>query len=562
MKLKLFIIITLITLIGGLLRFYEITTNPLSLNTDEVTFAYNAYSILKTGRDEYGEFMPITFRSIGDYKNPVPTYLMVPSIALFGLNEFGVRLPFALIGTLAIPLFYLVAIQLTKKRSVGLAVAVITAISPWHIFYSRYGSDPQMALVIATAGIYFFLKMVESKKIAHALLSSFFLIASMYTYYVERAFIPLITLLMLLIYFRKYLGEIISNMFNLKITRVLRDIKQNDLLKLLIIFLVFSAVLTIPLIYRSFFGPDLARGNMVFIVKDADFQRYAYPSNDNPLTQGVALGFFIAKRYLNYLQSDYLFFSGLNLTEHGSLGLGILHLFELPWLVIGIFVLLASRNKNKGFIFGWIMLSYLPAAFTNNEHNPSRTIIAMPAVFIIIALGFLKSIEIVSSIKAKLIRLFIYSAYSTFIIISLIHAFLVYAVHLPLDRGEYSMEGNKEAVLYAIENKDLYDEIVLDPFRGTLAPTTYGLPHAYVLFFSAYDPARYQTGQKEFDGVFGFDKYRIRKIYWPDDRYKTRTLFIGSPWSLPAKDLKEGEVLKRIYLRNGQEALIIANPKP
>ncbi|MDO8609647.1 MAG: hypothetical protein Q7R95_03800, partial [bacterium] len=108
-----FIIILILTILGGFLRFYGITKNPVSLSIDEVAFGYNAYSILKTGRDEYGKFLPLSFKSTGDYKNPVPIYSMVPSIAIFGLNEFGSRFPTALIATLSIPFFFFLFTEIT-----------------------------------------------------------------------------------------------------------------------------------------------------------------------------------------------------------------------------------------------------------------------------------------------------------------------------------------------------------------------------------------------------------------------------------------------------------------
>ena len=61
-----FLILFLIVILAFLLRFYQLSTNPPGLNLDEVAIGYNAYSILRTGRDEYGKFLPIVFRSHDD----------------------------------------------------------------------------------------------------------------------------------------------------------------------------------------------------------------------------------------------------------------------------------------------------------------------------------------------------------------------------------------------------------------------------------------------------------------------------------------------------------------
>lgn len=56
-------ILLAILLLGTFLRFYQLGEIPLGLNQDETAIGYNAYSILQTGRDEYGVFMPLYFKS-------------------------------------------------------------------------------------------------------------------------------------------------------------------------------------------------------------------------------------------------------------------------------------------------------------------------------------------------------------------------------------------------------------------------------------------------------------------------------------------------------------------
>src|SRR6185369_8537483 len=84
-----------ILFIGALFRFWALGTNPPSLDWDEAALGYNAYSIMQTGRDEYGKSYPIILQSFGDYKPALYTYLTIPSVALFGLTPFAVRLPSA-----------------------------------------------------------------------------------------------------------------------------------------------------------------------------------------------------------------------------------------------------------------------------------------------------------------------------------------------------------------------------------------------------------------------------------------------------------------------------------
>src|SRR5258706_11914127 len=84
-----------IFLFGLLIRIWGGNVFPPALNWDEVSHGYNAYSLLKTGRDEWGVAMPTIFRAFGDYKLPVYVYLTIPVNA-------NPRLPSMIFGSLSI----------------------------------------------------------------------------------------------------------------------------------------------------------------------------------------------------------------------------------------------------------------------------------------------------------------------------------------------------------------------------------------------------------------------------------------------------------------------------
>src|SRR3990167_850869 len=100
------ILLGFIFILAILLRFIWLDKIPTSLYSDEADQGYNAYSIMKTGKDEHGVFLPVSLRSFGDWKPPLPSYLMIPTIAVFGLNAWGVRLTTAILGILSLVLAY------------------------------------------------------------------------------------------------------------------------------------------------------------------------------------------------------------------------------------------------------------------------------------------------------------------------------------------------------------------------------------------------------------------------------------------------------------------------
>ena len=59
--------ILFVVFFGAALRFWKLGELPPSLNWDEVSHGYNAYSILKTGMDEWGVRLPLIFKAFVDY---------------------------------------------------------------------------------------------------------------------------------------------------------------------------------------------------------------------------------------------------------------------------------------------------------------------------------------------------------------------------------------------------------------------------------------------------------------------------------------------------------------
>jgi 4-amino-4-deoxy-L-arabinose transferase-like glycosyltransferase len=546
MKNKSILLLFVLTVIGGIIRLGNLGINPPELNVDEVSIGYNAYSILKTGKDEYGNFLPLSIKSLGDYKPPVYIYLASVSEAIWGLNEFAVRFPSAFFGTLSIPLFYLFIRKLIKDEKVALLSAGLFTFSPWNIYFSRIASEAQVANFLLLTGSLCLLKFLQGSKL-WGYVGALFLALSMETYHTERVFVPLVIMILLVLNRR----QVFQNKFKY------------------LNFLLFFGLLSLPLFYSMFFGMDKTRAQMTIIAFD--------PNLRNLFTSKVAglsglpmffssifdwnyllMLFYWIRKFLAYFQPSFLFFDGLSMTQKGTYGLGLMYFFEIPWLVLGVITLTRRKMENKRLIFGWVVAGILPASLTMDEHHMIRTLVVLPMTLLLSGLGAVVFFKWVKD-KFSFWQMKLFSAiYGLFIIWNLVWAFLVFGVHFPSQTSESFMVGTKEAVTYAIEHKDQYREIVFDPVRGVEGPYIVSVPHVYILFYSKYDPEKYlsETKRQE-DDIYGFDKFTIRPIDWRSDIYKEDTLFIGSPWSLPLQDVKEEDILKKIYLQNGNLALLV-----
>jgi 4-amino-4-deoxy-L-arabinose transferase-like glycosyltransferase len=106
----------LILVVGAVVRFGWFGQSPPSLNWDEASLGYNAYSIALTAKDEWNRLLPISFEAFGDFKLPVYIYASVPWVKIFGLSEWSIRLTSMLAGVVSIGLVYLIGYQLFSSR--------------------------------------------------------------------------------------------------------------------------------------------------------------------------------------------------------------------------------------------------------------------------------------------------------------------------------------------------------------------------------------------------------------------------------------------------------------
>ncbi|MBP1466786.1 glycosyltransferase family 39 protein [Candidatus Chloroploca sp. M-50] len=122
-----------LTLVALVLRVWQLDAMPATLGGDEGSQGLEAMKVLR-----------------GEINNPfstgwlgVPTmsfYFNAPTIALFGHTFVGLRLPWALIGTLTIPVTYLLVARLTSP-GLALGTAILLTGFHYHLHFSRLGSN-------------------------------------------------------------------------------------------------------------------------------------------------------------------------------------------------------------------------------------------------------------------------------------------------------------------------------------------------------------------------------------------------------------------------------------
>ena len=210
---------------------------PPSINWDEASLGYNAYSILLTGRDEYGKILPIITQSLGDFKPALYIYLIIPFIKLIGLTEVAVRLPAAIFGVISVIATYFLVKELFKKESIALVSSFLLAISPWSIQFSRFASEAMVGLGLNLLMALFFLKGL--RKPILLILSGIFGALSLYVYQSEKIFVPLFALVLVSVFYKQII----------KVPK-----------KYLIITILVGLIFTLPIVFATISDSDsLAR---------------------------------------------------------------------------------------------------------------------------------------------------------------------------------------------------------------------------------------------------------------------------------------------------------------
>ncbi len=499
-------LLILALVIGSITRLLWLSRYPVGFTPDEAAFGYNAYSLLLTGRDEWGtswwKLFFTNLRSFGDYKLPLYAFLAVPTVKIFGLTEFAVRLPNAIFSVLAIGAIYLLANKLfpdqelkikNLKLKIGNIAAAILSVSPWHIQLSRGAFEANLATFLLPMGIYFFLE-------SHPFLSALFFTAAAYSYHSARLIIPFI-FVFLFIYFRDK----------------------------------FKLVLIIPLLI-SIMGLTSARVADVSIFSPTDnwlgvatrrFEARALGLPDwiarifsNKLVYSFST---FSQNYISYFSPNFLFVSGAGEPFYGMLpGRGVLYLIELPLLIISLVYFIRRPSKPYLFLLLLLLVSPIPAALAKGPGAAAnRAVIMLPWLIILLSAAIVRF--------PRRLQILLVGVY----IVSLFFFGEDYLFHSPYVSAPSMSYGWRELIPR------------LQPFAGRFPDVRFSRslsePHIFVAFYTRYNPRQYQQASAswprnvkfldQFDGYY-LGKYRFGNIY-PIDSVTTPTLFIGKPENFP-----------------------------
>ncbi len=393
--------IAVIIILAVVFRFFQLGNLPPAPYWEEVALGYDAFSILKTGKDHHGNWFPIVaFESFGDWKPGFYIYTVVPSIFLFGLNTFAVRLPSALAGLNIVIGIGVLADQLflknhtfkrgTEKTSqwLPLLCMLVAAVEPWGILLSRGAWETNLATALTLWAIIAVFKHSRQPQINpvpwYLIVSAILSVLAMYTYHAARISSPLLVFsAFLFIEFQSF--------------EVWKNARKRRLkLKQLIVPTLVVVIMVAPLLINSTSNTVTNRFTTTSIFSDLSII-----INSNQLKEQANNSLFSRLLYHRYLlfgremvlnfvknfDLGYLFLHGDTNPRHSIQYFGQLYPLSLPLILVGLSVLFYRYKKAFLFFITWFICGLLPSTLVEGSPHAVRSLVIFPIWVLLIGLG-------------------------------------------------------------------------------------------------------------------------------------------------------------------------------
>lgn len=518
---KLFIAVTILTIST---RFINLGYNPPHLSNDEISIAYDAYSILKTGRDEYNHPFPLSFRSHNTYKAPLATYLTAPFIAILGNTNIAARLPTTILGSLTVLVLGLLVFELTGNKYLSLLSSFMLAISPIHILTSRMAYEATLALFFFVLAIYLFFRGLRKKSIFFIISSFVSFALSIYGYHTEWIYSPFIIGVLLL-----------------------SNLKSPMKKSVFLISIILLLILLTPLIVDTLSNlQNSTRASTENILKDQSIVRKIENPNILLWHKVSFASQAVLEKYSSYSNLSYIFFTGYKLLPEGDPFQVGLFLFPfLPFFIFGIYKVKTLYKERSYFIYILLFTSPITASFTSGTQSTSRNLISTIPIAITCAVGgfvFWQSAKVIWKVF-----------FTAILIVTLLYFFAIFYYHFPKDHAEGFQYGYEQIAQFIKPRYRQFNKIIIDPRFGPVNMYS-GVPHLYIPYFTYLDPTKLQQ-RKFLKNGSSFDKYEIREYYWNEKPEKDTLIVV--PVSNSPNDIFKFKFIYEIDLLNSKPAFYL-----
>src|SRR3989344_7607192 len=343
-------ILLAIIFLGAFIYMFRLDSNPPGLYIDEAGSAYNSYSILMTGKDEYGKAFPMSFKLFGSYTPPLYIYFNVPIIALLGLNVFSARFLSVLCGVASIYIYYFLLKELNifKSKYTLFISTLFFAITPWLIFFSRIGYEQNLAFLFFITCVLMLLKSISNNKLF--MLSLPLISLATYTDYSQKIISPLLLIAFLFIFFKK---------INFK-----KDIRH------IVLGFIIAAIIQIPNLFMATTPSFYTKSN--YLLSNISVDQIDKLQNYLPYQISVILAFtrdFLAK-YITYLSPRSLFFLPDPDPQRSIPNLSVFYSWMIIPYLTGLYLIIKNKKSEISiFLLTLFLITPLTGALTQDPFH-------------------------------------------------------------------------------------------------------------------------------------------------------------------------------------------------
>ena len=483
LTITLLIFISLISFLLTVINFR--VSSPPAFNADEAAFGYNAYSLLKTGRDEYGTLLPLRLKSFGDYKMPLYSYLSVPFMAIMGLSETSARALNVFLSLLFPVVVYLLTKELFKKDSYALIAAFFSATSLGLHIVARHAHEAYLAAFLTTSTFYFLIRFLKSQTKLRGILVSISLLLMLFSYHPGRLFAGLFL-----------------------ISAGIYAVSQKKIKKYIPVFVLIILIIGFFSISDFIYKPERLKSLLFFSssgiqlkvqeLKTEGGLRYLY----NPLLVGIREMTF---EHFSYFSPQFLLQNGDGNDRFGYKGMGLITPIEYLLFFAGIYFLMRKKEEWRFVLLFILFLSPLSASLSWSTASLTRSFFLLVPISVLAGYG---AVLVFEEIKKQKKYLYICLLGIGMFVYFLTMQWDFYLFHYPkrLITIHAWQSGYKEVNDYIKKNYESTSHFYIT--------RDIGMPYIFTLFYQQYPPLKYQKeaslstpDEYGFGQVEKFDKF-------------------------------------------------------
>ncbi len=539
-------LLSVILLLIIIFRVWNIGILPNGFGWDEMDNAYQAYSLLRTGKDLYGNPLPVLLHAFADHKSSLYIYMTTPFVKVMGMTATAARLPAAIFGIVALAMIIYICGKIWGIKW-GIVAGIIMGMSPWWFSYSRLSFEAVGMLALFLVGFAAWEKSSVTPK--YLIWTGIFWGLSIWTYSTAKLFIPLFGLIALVLNYK-------------------RIINTNK--RILITAAVITIIISMPPLWQSFFGKGNTRFNEISIFTDPTIKSEVnFALEEGQVSSGIPkevgmtprlldrlahnkYQFQLNKLVTNYLtafSSDFLFIKGdPNLRQSpGKDSVGQFLVVDALLIILGLTWFFQKENR---LLLLWLIIAPLSSIVTRDGGNHATRLLFMLPVIVMISTAGMRNLA-----KHKFSMLIFSSFYVYYIFVF----GYFYFTHYRFESQIPFHNGFLKVAQLALDNSSKFDQVIIDLHHES-ALMVY-------LVQSDYDPKllHSQMPLVQREVIPGINANKFGNIYilgpgergW-DDYYHNNKIPPSTLIILSADTIPQIPISETIYYEDGQKAFYVS----